>query len=204
MIDAQNLMTNRVLASASKHFVATVLGVTTGFWGLSASAQVYRCAGNEYTNNEADAKARNCKAIEGANVTIIGVPKPPPGNTSATPLPGARGAPRDTARANDTVEQRARDSDARLILEAELKKSDEKLADLRREYNNGEPEKRGEEFRNNQRYVDRVADIKAAITRSEADIVSLKRELARAPGAGATGSAASPAAVAAPISGLSR
>ena len=102
----------------------------------------------------------------------------------------------------DSAEQRARDSDARLILESELKSTEDKLANLRREFNNGEPEKRGEEFRNHQRYMDRVADLKAAISRAETDVTSLKRELARAAPASAPTGAGNTAGAALAPAGL--
>lgn len=76
------------------------------------------------------------------------------------------------------MEQRVRDSDARRILEAELKKEQERLAALQKDYNNGEPERRGDE-RNYQKYIERVAELKAGISRKEADIGAIKRELAK-------------------------
>jgi hypothetical protein len=76
--------------------------------------------------------------------------------------------------------QKARDSDARRILEAELKRDEQALADMKREYNNGEPERRGDE-RNYARYLERVAEMKAAIGRKEADIAAIRRELAKLP-----------------------
>jgi len=51
---------------------------------------------------------------------------------------------------------------------------------LQKDYNNGEPERRGDE-RNYQRYIDRVAEMKLAIARKEADIAALKREIAKLP-----------------------
>ena len=51
---------------------------------------------------------------------------------------------------------------------------------LAREYNNGEPERRGDE-RNYQNYLDRVAQMKAGILRSESDVAALKRELSKLP-----------------------
>jgi hypothetical protein len=54
------------------------------------------------------------------------------------------------------------------------------LSVLRKEYNNGEPERRGDE-RNYQKYLDRVANLQADIARKEADIASIRRELARLP-----------------------
>ena len=55
-----------------------------------------------------------------------------------------------------------------------------RLAALQKEFNNGEPERRGDE-RNYQKYTDRVAEMKLAIGRKEADIAALKRELAKLP-----------------------
>jgi len=82
----------------------------------------------------------------------------------------------------------ARDADARRILEAELRKEEEALAALQKEFNNGQPERRGDE-RNYQKYLDRVEEMKAAITRKEADVASLRRELGKL-GGGASGKAA--------------
>lgn len=94
-----------------------------------------------------------------------------------------------TAPRIDTADQRAKDSDARLILEAELKKAEARQIELQKEYNNGEPEKLGPEVRNYQKYLDRVAELKAALARNESDIAGIRRELARlgaAPGAAST------------------
>ena len=68
----------------------------------------------------------------------------------------------------------------RRILEAELKKEEEQLAALQKEYNNGEPERLGDE-RNYQKYLDRVAALKAALARKESDVAALRRELAKQP-----------------------
>ena len=79
-------------------------------------------------------------------------------------------------------EQRSRDSDARKILDTELKREEAKLAELQKEFNNGEPERRGDE-RNYQKYLDRVEEMKAAIARKQSDVAALKRELAKLPAA---------------------
>ena len=50
-----------------------------------------------------------------------------------------------------------------------------------KEYNNGEPDKRGDEGRNYQKYLDRVAELKSGIARNDSDIAGIKRELERAP-----------------------
>jgi hypothetical protein len=86
----------------------------------------------------------------------------------------------------DSADQRAKDSDTRLILESELKKAEARQAELLKEYNNGEPEKQGPETRNHQKYLDRIAELKASIARNESDIAGIRREMGR------VGSAATP------------
>jgi hypothetical protein len=151
-----------------------------------AQERIYRC-GNEYTNNPGDAKARGCRLVEGGQVTVVEGLKSP----AAKPKPAAPGGPTAAAR-NDaervaSPEQRARDNDARAILESELRKTEARLAGLRTEYNNGEPEKRGPEFRNHQLYLDRVEEMKAAIVRAESDVAGLRRELGRLGGGNGSG-----------------
>jgi hypothetical protein len=139
----------------------------------SAQGQIWRC-GNTYTNDPA--AARNCKVMEGGNVTVI----------SGTKVNGNAGvkvasAPQSTSAPKiDAEQQRARDGEAKAILEAELKKAEARQAELLKEWNNGEPEKLGPEHRNHQKYLDRVAELKATIARNESDIAGLKRELGRA------------------------
>jgi len=85
----------------------------------------------------------------------------------------------------DAGEQKSRDSDARQILESELKKAEARHAELLKEYNNGEPEKRGDEAKNYQKYLDRVAELKASLARNESDIAGIRRELGRVPASAA-------------------
>ena len=145
-----------------------------------AQQAIYRC-GNEFTNTVSDPVARGCKKIEGTTPTVVPAVRLPAAasraaatSASASPLAGQR---------VDAGEQRARDADARQILSAELKKAEVRQIELQREYNNGEPERRSDETRNYQKYLDRVAEIKANLARNESDIASIRRELARQPGA---------------------
>lgn len=136
-----------------------------------AGTQVYYvCPGNVFTNTitAKEAEQRGCKAREAQQPTSVAMPK-------ARPAPSGSPA---SAKVND-ADQRARESDARRILESELAKEEAALEALRREYNNGEPERRGDEVRNPQKYIDRVAEMKAAITRKEADIAALRREISK-------------------------
>ena len=103
-----------------------------------------------------------------------------PRSSRPTFLNPAAAAPANAPRVAAT-EQRARDSDSRAILETELRKAETRQAELLKEYNNGEPDKLGPETRNHQKYLDRVAELKASILRNESDIAGIKRELGRAP-----------------------
>ncbi len=148
--------------------------------GSLAQERIYRC-GNEYTNTVPnDAQARGCKLVDGGNVTVVQGTRPAAAASAARPAPAT--APSSGPRV-DAGEQKSRDSDARQILEAELKKAEARHAELLKEYNNGEPEKQGGEARNYQKYLDRVAELKASLTRIESDMAGIRRELGRLPSA---------------------
>jgi hypothetical protein len=139
-----------------------------------AQTRIYRC-GNTYTNDTAEAQSKGCKLMEGGNVTVVeGTRVRNTGAVKVATAPQAAAGPRI-----DADGQRARDGEARQILEAELKKAEARQSDLVKEYNNGEPEMLGPEHRNHQKYLDRVADLKASLARNENDIAGIKRELAR-------------------------
>ncbi|WP_375576518.1 hypothetical protein [Paracidovorax oryzae] len=145
--------------------------------------RIYRC-GNEYTNNVSQAREKGCKLVEGGNVTVVQGSRPSGGGGAAhssAPAGGNAAASPSSASRVDANDQRARDSDARSILEAELRKAEARLADLSREYNNGEPQRTALELRNPQVYIERTAELKAAVSRAESDVAGIKRELARLP-----------------------
>jgi len=142
-----------------------------------AQDRIYRC-GNEYTNNATQARERGCKAVDGGNITVV---QSPP--RSSAPVAGTGGKSTAASPAGapkvDNNEQRSRDADARVIFDAELRKAQTRLADLQKEYNNGAPEKSALEMRNVQLYIERTAEIKANIARTESDIASIQREIGR-------------------------
>jgi len=145
-----------------------------------ATATYYQCPGNVFTNtiSAKEAETRKCTPREAREPTTITGPKPrvvPAAATSVAPV----GSGPATARV-DPADQRARDSDARRILETELRTEEERLAALQKEFNNGEPERQGNE-RNYQKYLDRVAEMRSAISRKEADIAAIKREIGKLP-----------------------
>jgi len=140
--------------------------------------RIYRC-GNEYTNVVPSAQTKTCKLLEGGNVTVVQ-------GTRTAALAPARTAAASAAPRVDAADQKARDADAVQILEAELRKAQERQLELQKEYNNGEPEKRADELRNAQKYLDRVGALKASLARNESDIAGIRRELGRASSLSAT------------------
>ncbi|WP_291916470.1 hypothetical protein [Limnohabitans sp.] len=169
---------------------------------LSAQAQqaVYRC-GQEYTNAPRDPAL--CEPLAPQAITVISGTRPTPSPAAAAvpaPVPTAvprRSTPTEPGAAalelagqprtpsvpvrTPDVQQSERDAQARTILMQELDKARAQLAQLVQSYNQGEPEKWAAETRNHQKYLDRVAGMLAAIERTERDIDSLQRELARRP-----------------------
>jgi hypothetical protein len=157
------------------------------------TAPMFRCNGNTYTNMPSDMVGKSCKPVEGNVTTVHGTRV-----FGAEPVRVAALTPKATSTSNssnsrrseqrtDSAEQKTRDSDSRGILESELKKAETKQAELLKEYNNGEPEKNALDIKNPQRYVDRVAELKANIARNDSDIAGIKRELGRNQGSSARG-----------------
>jgi len=148
------------------------------------STVVYKCPGNVYTSERElsvkQAEEKGCKVIEGTPITVI------QGRTPASPRPASGPAATGNTAARppearvDPGAQRVRDSDSRRILEGELRREEERLVELKREYNNGEPERLGSE-RNYQKYLDRTAELKSSIARKEGDIAAIRREMAKQP-----------------------
>ena len=163
-----------VAAALEGHAQAPAKPVASSPLAASApsAARVYRC-GNQYTNAPTEAQAKDCKLLEPVPLTVVEAVRP-----AVRKAATASGPMASTLRV-DSSEQRARDADARTILEAELSKAQARQSELLREYNNGEPEKLGPETRNYQKYLDRVAHLKASIARNEVDIEGLRRELSR-------------------------
>ena len=186
----------RPLLNSASSLLTLWVGASALMQAPSALAQdtarpVYRCPGPPVLYTDAitpeEARERNCRGIDGAPLTVVQTPRRPGTATAASPgaaapssaaAPAPAGAtPRPDNRIDPAV-QRARDADARRILETELRREEERLELLKREFNNGEPERRGEE-RNFALYQQRVAEMRAAIGRKEADIAAIRRELGK-------------------------
>jgi len=154
--------------------------VSGAVWAQATDGSVmYRCPGNDYKNtiSAKEAEKLGCRLIEGAPLTIIQTTRPQPQARVGTPVPAASVA---SGARIDPVAQRARDSDARRILESELKVEEERLAAMQKEFAGGQPERRGDE-KNYQKYIDRVAEMNAAIARKQTDVAAIRRELQKLP-----------------------
>jgi len=166
-----------------KHHLSLPLLLSLITTGALAQSAIYRC-GNQYTNAVTEAQKAQCKLVEGGNVTVVqGLRPQVAAPAAAVPQPVRVSAASQSGPRVDSAQQKARDNDARLILESELKKAEARQQELQREYNNGEPDKRGDEARNYQKYLDRVAELKATLARNESDIAGIRRELGRVPAA---------------------
>jgi len=154
----------------SSLLVAALLALAATGAVAAESSTYYQCPGNVFTNTitPKEAEAKSCKAMVTKQPTTIPAPRT---HGAAAPGPSASSKV-------DAQEQKARDTDARKILQDELIKAQAQLDALQKEYNNGQPERRGDE-KNYQKYLDRTADLKAQIARTESDIGAITRELAK-------------------------
>lgn len=126
-------------------------------------SEIYQC-----TDESGKITYQNTGNIKGCKKLAVETP------TVVPKLTNSRGP--STFPKVDGQTQKARDADRRHILEDELHSEQAKLDGLQKTYNNGEPERQGDE-RNYQRYLDRVQQMKDDIARTQADIDSIKAEL---------------------------
>lgn len=145
--------------------------------GLSACAfaradgQVYLCIdANGHKELTDIGRKGNCKLLD----------LPPPNQTAAPPKILAPAARPNTMPAMPTpskfpkvnnAEQKARDADRRQILQDELNSEQHKLAELKKELNDGTLE------RNSAKSLERGAQMKDNVSRAEKNVEALKREI---------------------------
>ena len=137
-----------------------LIGVSQAF----ADSDIYVCTdanGVKTYSNVGDAKG--CKKVDLPGLTIFPAPK----KTAK--------APGDFPKVDDTTQKR-RDAERRQILNDELRTEQQKLSDLNAKYNNGEPERNGNE-RNFSKYQERTQNMKDEITRTQQNVDALQREL---------------------------
>jgi hypothetical protein len=152
--------------------------------GAHAQSVVYRCVDKEGRVLYTDTSGGNCKVVDSLISGAISTPAAAPRSSAAAMRQGAgrpaaaNGAASPAAFPRvDNATQRARDDDRREILNDELRAEEKKLAALKRDFNNGEPERQGNE-RNYAKYQERVAQMREDIGRAEKNVEAIKREIA--------------------------
>ncbi|SRR5258706_7945484 len=139
-----------------------------------AQNDIYVCEDADGHKSYQSSADKGCKRLTTPLVSVPAARLPVGGaNSRATEQ---RVAPTNFPRV-DGETQRARDNDRRRILEDELRSEEDKLARLRTEYNNGTPERQGDE-RNFARYQERTQRLAEEVQRAESNVSSLRRELA--------------------------
>jgi hypothetical protein len=141
-----------------------------------AQTTVYKCVDERGRVEFTDVNKRGCKALD-----LPGFIAAPPARAGRAQGTRQGSAPPAVAPANfprvDGAQQRARDDDRREILSDELRNEEKKLADQKLAFNNGEPERQGNE-RNYAKYQERVAQMRDDIGRAEKNVEAIKREIA--------------------------
>ncbi|MEO8312980.1 MAG: hypothetical protein ABI520_17550 [Caldimonas sp.] len=161
--------------------LALVVAWPAAAQSADGTGAMYRCPGNDYNNTitASEAEKLRCKKVENAAVTVI---QSAPGSASAASAPPARppAAIAEPMSAADSAALRTRASNARRSLEGRLKSEEGRLSVLEKEFNGGEPERRIDEF-DFQKYLDRVARMRSAISRKQIEIAELRREIDKLP-----------------------
>ena len=137
-----------------------------------ASAQgVYLCTlpnGMREYRNTGD--TRGCRKLDLDSISTIPAPPPQPPQAKASVDPSF-------PRIESQIQKR-RDQDRMHILLEEIRSEESKLSELKREFQNGEPERLGSE-RNYAKYQERVAMMKEEMMRTEKNIEALRREISQ-------------------------
>jgi hypothetical protein len=143
-----------------------------------AQSDVFVCINDngtkEYKNT---GTTKGCKKVDLQGINMIPSPVSTASSKPVVQTLAARtpASPPDFPKI-DSNTQKARDNDRLQILLNEMKIEEKKLEDLRKDFNNGEPERQGNE-RNYAKYQERVASMKEDINRTEKNIEALKREI---------------------------
>ena len=151
--------------------------VFTLFFAASMTSQalaqgVYLCSqpnGTREYRNTGD--TRGCRKLELEAISTI----PSTSNSSSQAKLEGLGSPFPKIEAQV---QKRRDQDRMQILLDEVRTEEGKLAELKKEFQNGEPERQGNE-RNYAKYQDRVAMMKEEMQRAEKNLEALRREISQ-------------------------
>ena len=167
-------MTTRLPRLCTRPFFAATALLLGAAVQLPAQGQgIFLCIDANGKRELTDNAKKGCKSLDIGGA----IPAPP---ARRGPAAGGAAAPKATSPADfpkvDNALQRARDNDRREILNEELRAEERKLAELKRDYNNGVPERASGE-KNYAKYQERVAQLADAISRAEKNIDTLRREI---------------------------
>lgn len=190
-----------LLISFMKKSIAYCLSIFSIFVYCTATnvhAQVFVCKQGdviEYTNSK---KNKSCEAVKADGVSYVSsssFSKPkiitpttdrknndkaerPSKPSNAPPVPDAfkSNSTASTAPLPNIANMSEKDKDRHIILSNELKVEQRKADELKKTYNNGQPERLGDE-KNYQKYLDRTEQLRKELIRTQSNIEALTHEL---------------------------
>ena len=161
-----------------KRWHSIIVGVGVLFWMCHVQAQtqtttsvVYVCQDNGGLTLKNTSERVNAGHCEKKTITVRTFLR-----SMDDPMPTAQTLIVGTHIPN--VLQQQRDFGRMRIVQNELNAAEQRLMKLQMEYNNGQPERMGDE-KKDRKYLDRVAGLKQNIEFTQSNIKALKRELAR-------------------------
>jgi hypothetical protein len=172
------ISSKQICKAATPALTALILSFAPGLvTPVLAQGAYYVCERDDgtrhITDSEQDAKKfKNCQKKQLENPTVIAAPAP---RAPAAKAPSAGPASFPKV---DSEAQRNMDSGRKQVLEDELRAEETKCGNIRKEYNNGEPERQGNE-KNYAKYQERLAQLKDDMARCDANLVALRSELSR-------------------------
>lgn len=164
-----------------KRVASTIAFISFAALAPASSAQssdIFVCVGEngekQFTNT---GSVKSCKRMDVQPILTVPAARLPATRSGVQPAVEQRASasPANFPRV-DGETQRTRDGDRRRILEDELKGEEERLSKLKAEFNQGEPERRGDE-RNFALYRERTQRLQEDIARTENNVRALSREI---------------------------
>jgi hypothetical protein len=153
-----------------------VLGLALGHAAM-AHAELCKYVDDEGHVTYSDAPVKGAKKSSCFEAPPVPAAPPPQSNRTASQPPAAAvPAPPGGLPNVDPSTQRRRDDSRRKILEEELAVEEKALAQARKDLQEGEATRMGDE-RNYQRYLDRIQGLKDRVAQHERNIGALKQEL---------------------------
>lgn len=146
----------------------------------AAHADIYKYVDEEGRVTYSNLPIKGAKRVDMEPLQSINAPKTrgePAGSGSSGGARSNKG-PEDFPKV-DSETQKQRDGGRRKILEDELAAENKALAQAKKAFEEGQATRLGDERNNYQKYLDRVAGLKDAITLHEKNIAALQKELSR-------------------------